>query len=133
VYHLSDNSIAYDTAVVINNMLNNNGFVEVQCAAVHGLAVGDNVRLSGFVDDAFNQTFNVLEIINTTDYVIEKPSNVLPFVGGEEMEKEIFGEDGILRAIDLKTSSFKIKKRMTDNLVNYSLKFNYSNKNTVQR
>lgn len=41
--------------------------------------------------------------------------------------------DGTLRAINIKTSSVKIKTRLIDQLVNYSIQFNYSNKNTTQR
>jgi len=49
------------------------------------------------------------------------------------MSKRIFDTDGALRAIDITTSSAKIKKRLTDRLINYTISFTYSNKNQVQR
>lgn len=43
------------------------------------------------------------------------------------------GEDGVLRAIDILTTSINVKNVTRDKVFNYSLKFQYSNKNTVQR
>ena len=134
VYHLSDNTYAYDTPVTVNNIQANGILSEIQCAAVHGLVVGDTVRLDGFSVDDWNKDFCVTEIVNTTDFVIEKTYINPPFTGGgETMEKRIFGADGVLRAIDIKTSSTKIKRANKDKLINYTINFNYSNKNIVQR
>lgn len=134
VYHLSSNTDAYDTAITISNIFANGILSEIQCAAPHGLVVGDNVRLGGFSNQFWNGTFEVSSILSTTNYIIKKTFANAPFTGGSEtMEKVIFGSDGILRAINIKTSSVKIKKRATDGLINYSLSFEYSNKNTVQR
>ena len=134
VYHLSSNTDDYDTPVTISNIIANGTLSEIQCATVHGLVVGDNVKLSGFSNQFWDGTFEVTNIVSTTNYVIKKTFSTSPFIGsGETMEKVIFGSDGILRAVNIKTSSVKIKKRATDGLINYSLSFEYSNKNTVQR
>lgn len=134
VYHLSDNTYAYDTPVTVSNIIANGILSEVQCSAVHNLVIGDTVKLAGFISDEWNSDFYVTEIINTTDYVIEKTFTSAPFVGGgETMEKRIFGGDGVLRAIDINTSSVKLKKSNNEKLINYTISFNYSNKNTVQR
>lgn len=134
VYHLSDNTYAYDTPVTVSNIIANGILSEVQCAAVHGLVIGDTVRLDGFNVDDWNKDFCVTEIVSTTNFVIEKTFINPPFTGGGEiMEKRIFGADGILRAIDIKTSTIKIKRANKDKLINYTIGFNYATKNTVQR
>ena len=42
-------------------------------------------------------------------------------------------DNGVLRSIDIQTNSVKLKQRRVEKLINYSLSFTYSNKNTVQR
>lgn len=42
-------------------------------------------------------------------------------------------DDNVMRSIDITTNSVKIKQRKVDKLINYTISFEYSNKNTVQR
>jgi hypothetical protein len=134
VYHLADNEFTFDTPQTIFTTAINSGFFQIRTGTAHGLNVGDTVQLAGFSDGAFNQEFEVLSITGTTFATLNKPLTVLPFTGGAEtVAKQIFLSDGILRAVNIKTSSVKVKQRKTDGLINYSLSFEYSNNNTVQR
>ena len=134
VYHLADNEFTFDTPQTIFTTAINNGFFQIRTGTAHGLNVGDTVKLAGFSDAAFNQEFEVLSITGTTFATLNKPLTVSPFTGGTEtVAKQIFLSDGVLRAVNIKTSSVKVKQRKTDGLINYSLSFEYSNNNTVQR
>ena len=134
VYHLAGNEFTFDTPQTILLTDINNGFFKIRTGAAHGLNVGDTVQLAGFIDNSYNQEFEVLSITGTTYATLNKTLTTLPLTGGAEtIAKQIFASDGVLRAVDIKTSSVKIKQRLTGGLINYSLNFEYSNKNTVQR
>lgn len=134
VYHLSDNTYSFDTPSTISNFTGASGeFVTITTTTPHGLNVGDVILLDGINISSYNGEHEVLEIPTTTTVIINKVVvGSLPFPAGT-IQKRIFANDGILRAIEIETNSVKIKKRRTDGLINYNLRFRYSNKNTVQR
>ena len=135
VYHLADND--YNTLganVAISNAIDNAGFLQLETSAAHGLSLADTVRLSGFASDSFNQDWKVKSVDSTTKITINKASTPLPFVGsGEILNKVSLTNDGELRAINIKTSSVNLKQTKKEKLISYSIKFNYSTKNTTQR
>ena len=75
---------------------------------------------------------DIKEVITIqSDYIKEAYGNLIEDL---IVSPEVYHLDnGVLRSIDVNTNSVKIKQRKTDKLINYSLKFTYSNKNTVQR
>jgi len=133
VYHLADNTYTYDTPVGVNTISDNGGFVQIN-SGVHGYNIGDVILLENFTNPTFNASYVVTSVPSTTSLVINKTwTGGISYGGTEQMSKRIFDTDGALRAIDITTSSAKIKKRLTDRLINYTISFTYSNKNQVQR
>ena len=134
VYHLGANEYTFDTPLAIVTQAIDGGFYKLRTTLAHNLNIGDTVKLAGYTDGTYNKEFTVLSISGTTNATINKPITVLPTLNAAEtVAKQIFSADGLLRAVNVNTSSVKIKKRITDRLINYSLSFEYSNKNMVQR
>ena len=134
VYHLAENTYVFDTPLAISTHSIVGGFYNIRTAVAHNLNIGDTVKLAGYTDGTYNKELTVLSISGTTNAVLNKPITVLPTLNtAETVAKQIFSADGVLRAVNVDTNSVKIKKRITDRLINYSLKYSYSNKNIVQR
>ncbi len=86
----------------------------------------DSDRGKTRLDTDINETYTI-----NSNYIKEVYGNMIEDL---IISPEVYHlDDGILRSIDVNTSSVKIKQRKTDGLINYNLSFNYSNKNTVQR
>mgnify|MGYP003645110036 CR=1 FL=1 len=68
----------------------------------------------------------------TSDYITEVEGNkIIDLIRSPEVYQ--LDNNGILRAIDIQTKSVQLKTRVQDNLINYSIDFNYSTQNTTQR
>jgi len=69
-----------------------------------------------------------------SNYINETEGNLIEdlIISPEVYHLEIIGPAQRLRAVEVKTSSVKLKQRQTDGLINYTIQFEYSNKETVQ-
>ena len=132
VYHLTENEYTYDSPVFVATVSDNGGLTQIN-SAVHSLNIGDTILLENFTNPSYNREWVVQSVPSTTSVVINKPYIAVSYGGTEQLSKKIFDTDGKLRAIDITTSTAKIKKRLTDRLINYTISFTYSNKNQVQR
>ena len=111
------------------------GFTFLTTSINHNLNVGDKVKVSNFAYQNHNGTFEVTQIITPTVFVTCKSyvaNEPVSFVN-EIINKVEFVSDGLLRAIEIKNSSVKLKTRLLDKLITYKIDFEYSNKNTVQK
>ena len=134
VYQLSDNQYSFTSSKTITNITSHVDGAEITTSTDHGLDLSSIVLFEGINLGYLNVEHQVIEILSSTSYVIDFNLHSVPFIGGgQTMKSRRFGSDGVLRAIDINTSSVKIKKRRVDSLINYSIDFKYSNKNTVQR
>lgn len=79
------------------------------------------------LDSDITETYRV-----TTNWITEDMGDM---VADLILSPEVYhlDEDGNLFAINITTNSLKVKQRAIDKLINYSINFEYSNKNTVQR
>lgn len=132
VYHLSDNTYTYEAPKAVTTVVEYSGLTQVNMG-VHGYDVGDVVKFENFSNTSYDNDFTITNVLSTTAFVVNKSFISVSYGGTEQVKRRIFSADGILRAIDIITSSVKIKKRLTDRLINYTVSFNYSNKNNVQR
>ncbi|MBV1952599.1 MAG: hypothetical protein KUG64_10460, partial [Cycloclasticus sp.] len=134
VYHLADNSTTLGTNNPIVNFHSNvSGNVDLEVTNPHGWAVGDWVSLGGTVT-TYIGLFKILSVVNSTRVELCAIYTASPFiVGGETAQRVEFDDDGVLRAIETKSTSMKIKKRLTNSLIQYTINFEYSVKNPVQR
>jgi len=68
----------------------------------------------------------------TSDYITElEGEKIADLIISPEVYH--LNESGVLRAININTSSVKIKTKIIDKLVNYTVSFNYATKNSTQR
>jgi len=132
VYHLSDNTYTYEAAKAITTVVDYSGLTQVNMG-VHGYNVGDVVKFENFTNPTYNREYTIVNVLTTTAFVVNKSWTGISYVGSEQVKRRIYNADGVLRAIDISTSATKIKKRITDGLINYTIGFNYSTKNNVQR
>ena len=123
VYHL-ELVVSYTDPVATSNMTDTAGFLTLFTASTATLSVGDTVLLEGVSLPEYNGEHIITSIVDMA-------TTSLPVSFGTWSLKS--NEDRRLRAVDVDTSSVKIKRRLTDNLINYSVKIRYSNKNIVQR
>ena len=75
---------------------------------------------------------DISEVTNiNSGYVSESYGNLIEDL---ILSPEVYHMDNdVLRSINIKTNSVKIKQKKVEKLINYSLSFEYSSKNTVQR
>ena len=86
----------------------------------------DSDRGQTRLDTDIEETYTI-----NSDYIKESYGNLVEDL---ILSPEVYHLDNnVLRSIDIKTDSVKIKQRKTDKLINYTISFQYSNKNTVQR
>ena len=86
----------------------------------------DSDRGATRLDTNINEVYTV-----NSNYVEESYGNLIEDL---ILSPEVYHIDNdVLRSIDIKTNSVKIKQRKVEKLINYSISFEYSSKNTVQR
>lgn len=86
----------------------------------------DSDRGTRRLDTDITETYTI-----NSNYVKEAYGNLIEDL---IISPEVYHLDnGVLRSIDVLTDSVKIKQRRVEKLINYSISFTYSNKNTVQR
>jgi hypothetical protein len=135
VFEVPEAVTNFPKSLLITAMMNVGGNVSITTVTPHALAVGDHVLIQGFTYENHNGRFEVIEISSTTTYTICKSyvGNVPVSFTSENSSKESFLYDGVTRLIDVKTSSVKLKNRISDKLIAYKLNFEYSNKDRVQK
>ncbi len=132
VYHLSGNTYTYEAAKLINAVVDYSGLTQVNMG-VHGYSVGDVVRFENFSNSTYDNDFTIVNVLGATAFVVNKSFVAVSYGGTEQVKRRVFDADGVFRAVDITTTGVKIKKRLTDRLVNYTISFKYSTKNNVQR
>ena len=136
VYKLEKDNTTLDTPVAMNEFTNTvGGLVQLTTSANHNMVDGDMITLQGFAESTMSGSFKVNEIVNTTSLIIEKGATINGYncVSGESIAKEIFLSDGLLMAVEIKTSNVKIKTSRTDGLIAYKIDYLYSTNNKTQR
>lgn len=130
VYHITASTYEFTGAVSISAVTDDgNGKVQVNAVA-HDVYVGDTIKMSGV--NGYAGEYVVDSVIDVDNFVLCHAFTTTPFIGSSTYAKKTLSADGTLRAIDIKTNRVKLKQRATDKLINYSIQFEYSNKNRVQ-
>lgn len=131
VYHIKDSTYKTgDTPYTVVQVLVN-GFNELllNFGAPHGLVAGERLSIN---TGAFSGFYNILSVPNSGAVVICAPTNNL-FFTPSVINNVILDSDGLIRAVEVLTSSVSVKQAATNKVINYSLEMEYSVKNITQR
>ena len=134
VYHLTENKYTFSSEALITSVTNAGSNPRINFSSPHGLSLGDIVKLGNFADHTYNTEYTITGIPDANSYVIDRSVLSLPQTSGIEVSSvRSLESDGVIRSVEIKSNSMKIKRRSTDGLINYSINFNYTTKNTVQK
>lgn len=138
VYHLSENKYVYDyqNTALINTVTDYYGLMQVNTSGANVFLLDNKVLMENF-NPAYgiNGVHKIVKRLTSTAFVIDIPYQSVSYLGTEQVSQGVItgNNGGILRAVNIDTSSVEVKQRQTDKMINYNLSFSYANKDIVQR
>lgn len=131
VYHLTENDYVYgyDTPIGINSLADAGGYLQINSTA-HGFLQGDYVLIQN-TNPAYNNKLVIVTSVSTNSFVTDLVYSSATLTGTDTVAKRIItaNNGGKLYAINVLTNSIEPKTRLVDKLINYSIDFEYSNRN----
>jgi hypothetical protein len=138
VFHITDNEYLYSNQLQVSNVADDGGFVKITAPLAFlatPYSVGEVIFLEGFEDDRFSGVYTITAVTTSgsEQFLTINKFFATPVGALGTIKEKVLSKLGVRRAIDIKTSSVKLKQTKKDKLVNYSIKFEYATKNTPQR
>jgi hypothetical protein len=130
-YHLTENDYVYgyNSPIGILSLADAGGYLQINITS-HGFSEGDYVLIENAIP-AYNNQLVIVTSSSTNSFVTNLPYTSSSLTGTDTVAKRILtgNNGGKLYAINVLTSSIQPKTRLVDKLINYSIDFEYSNRN----
>ena len=136
VYHLTNGTLeySYDTKIDTNTYANDGGLLRINLNAVHGLLVGDVVKIVNTIPAYNNVVASVYTVNSTTSITVYFTYNGASLTGTDGIQKrlETTVDSANILPIIISDSSYDIKTSVRDKVFNMKVNFQYAYNTNLQ-